>query len=160
GIFELEGIVRQLGLRLAHAGLGELPEVRRAIHHEGERLLVRGLGAGAERQRQPGHGGEPREIMDLHAFPPVRLVKDAGLAGSILILYYHMNEIRERQSSSARRQAGGRQENPPRHAAGKMWHRSAAIRAKAWIPTSNSGRSVGERPCWTERVSPSGVLAR
>src|SRR5207244_5551334 len=107
GVFELQRVIGQLLLGLADAGLGLLPEIRCAVHYENQRLLVRGLGAGAERQRQPGHGGEPREIMDLHAFPPVRLVEDAGRAGSILILNYHMNESRERQHSTAGRAAVG-----------------------------------------------------
>src|SRR5262249_48107724 len=91
----------QFGLRLAHAGFRDLPEVRAAVYHEHQGLLVGGLGAAAERQHQPGYRGEPREMMDLHAFPPVRLVEDAGLAGSILILNYHMNVNWQRQSSSA-----------------------------------------------------------
>ncbi len=40
GIFQLQVVVRQFVLRLLHAGLGELPEVGRAVDDEGELFLV------------------------------------------------------------------------------------------------------------------------
>ena len=52
GIFEVELVIRQFALRLLDAGLGGLPEVRRAVHDEHERLLVGGLRAANERQHR------------------------------------------------------------------------------------------------------------
>ena len=45
-IAELQLVVRQLGLGLLHAGLGELPEVRGRVDDEGELRLVLRLGRG------------------------------------------------------------------------------------------------------------------
>src|ERR1700728_4295298 len=54
GIFEVELVIRQFALRLLDAGLGRLPEVRRAVHYEYERLLVGGL----RRAREGPPGGD------------------------------------------------------------------------------------------------------
>src|ERR1700722_18651987 len=54
GIFEVELVIRQFALRLLDAGLSRLPEVRRAVHDEHERLLVGGL----RRSREGQHGAD------------------------------------------------------------------------------------------------------
>ena len=62
---ELQLVVRQLGLRLVHAGLGQLPEVQRRVDDEGELGLVlrdgRSAGCGGRRRdpvssRYPSQG--------------------------------------------------------------------------------------------------------
>ena len=54
GIFELELVVRQFALGLLDAGFRGLPEGRRGVHDEHERLLFGGLRAANERQHR-GH---------------------------------------------------------------------------------------------------------
>jgi hypothetical protein len=52
GIFQDEGVIGQLLLRLLHARLGVLPEIGGAVDDEGEGLLILGDGAGHGRQGQ------------------------------------------------------------------------------------------------------------
>ena len=70
-ILELQVVVRQLALRLLHAGLGQLPEVRRAVDDEGQRLLVLRRGAHADGQGESS--GHANQINPLHQVPPFAL---------------------------------------------------------------------------------------
>ena len=59
GIAELQFDIRQFGLGGGDTGFGELPEVRRTVHDEGDRRLV--LGNGDTGQRDDGrHDGDDR----------------------------------------------------------------------------------------------------
>ena len=57
GIFELEIVVGQLALRLLDAGFGGLPEIRRAVDDEGQRLLAGSLRRPRDGEHRADHCG-------------------------------------------------------------------------------------------------------
>jgi hypothetical protein len=68
GILEHQGVVRQLGLRLLHAGLGRLPEIGGAVDHEGQGFLVLRLRGAGKAQQGGGDGSGSQQLV--HDRPP------------------------------------------------------------------------------------------